>query len=302
MGHDWSDDILIAKLRAEPQTRDELNAVAKLVLDRPTCDLVVDIGAVEEPAYETLAELTELRNVLRNCGRYCVFYNVSAAARRVFNLYGFDGVFEIADMSEVVLTPSQQHNTGIMELRTANSTRPLERRKYVRLHVPSPLIIDVLLWHGGRKDDYHKTLPGHFWRGRLVDISEGGAQVAIDAAEGAILAKGRLVGLEFAEHVTSTVCTQVHQGTAGAASGVPRTDRSTPTSPRQISQRPSLSWAKSLLAFDAQIREMLPSADGENMCIGLQFVALEANPEGRQYLQKLCNSEGILYQASRSTT
>ncbi len=302
MGRDWSDDILIAKLRAEPQTRDELNAVTRLVLDRPTCDLVVDIGAVDEPGYETLAELTELRNLLSNCGRHCVFYNVSTAARRVFNLYGFDGILDIADMSEVVLTPSvQQHNTGILELRTSDSVRPPERRKYVRLHVPSPLIIDVLLWHGGRKDDYHKTLPGHFWRGRLVDVSEGGAQVAINAAEGAILAKGRLVGLEFAEYAILAVREQVHQGTAGAAPAIRGTDRPTPASPRKTIQRPSLSCAETLLEFDAQVREMLPSADGENTCIGLQFVALEANPEGRQCLQKLCGSEGILYQASRST-
>jgi len=286
MRHDWSDDILIAKLRAEPQTRDELNAVTRLVLDRPKCDLLVDIGAVDEPTYETLRKLTELHNLLSGSGRCCMFYNVSAAARRIFNLYGFDGIFEIADMSEVVLTPSQQHNTGILELRTSDSARPLERRKYVRLHVPSPLVIHVLLWHGGCKDDYHKTLPGHFWRGRLVDISEGGAQVAIDAAEGAILGKGRLVGLEFAEHAGPALRTQ--------ASGVRRTDRLTPASPREIGRRPSVSWTESLLNFDAQIREMLPSADGKNMCLGLQFVALEVNPEGCQGLQRLCNSEGIL--------
>jgi anti-anti-sigma regulatory factor len=261
MGHDWSDDILIAKLRAEPQTSDELNTVAKLVLDRPKSDLLVDTGAVEEPSYQTLSKLVQLCGVLTDRGRRCVFYNVGAATRRILNLYGFDSILEIADMSEIVLKPSvHQLSTGTLELRSSDNARPLQRRKYVRLHVPSPLAIDVLLWHGGRKDDYHKRLPGHFGRGRLVDISEGGAQVAIDAAEETPLGKGRLVGLEF---------------------------RPKPT--------------ESLLAFDAQIREMLPTADGKNICLGLEFVGLEANSEGRQGLQKLCDSEGIYYEAREQT-
>jgi len=261
MGHDWSNDILIAKLPAEPQVSYELNAVTRLVLDKPRSDLLVDIGAVDEPTYQTLRKLTELSKLLSDRGRCCVFYNVSTATKRVFNLYGFDGIFEIADGSEVVLKPSvQQLGTGTLELRSSDNAEPFERRKYVRLHIPSRLAIHVLLWHGGRKDDYHKILPGHFWHGRLVDVSEGGAQVAIDAAEGTILGKGRLVGLEF---------------------------RPKPT--------------ESLLTFDAQVREMLPTADGKNTCIGLQFVALEANPEGRYGLERLCNSDSLYYEATEHT-
>ena len=135
------------------------------------------------------------------------------------------------------------------------------RRNHVRLNVAEPLEIEVLIWHGGRKDDYHKLLPGHSWRGKLVDISEGGAQVAIDTAEETTLGKGRLVGLEFAPE------------SAGA-----------------------------LLTFDAQVREILPTADGHNICLGLQFVGLEANPEGRQCLQRLCNAEGVYQEAKDRVT
>ena len=262
MGHEWSDHILIVKLPKEPRTSDELNAVIKLVLDRPKSDLLMDIGDVDEPGYQTLCKLTELRTLLSDCGRCCVFYNVSAGTRRVFNLYGFDNFFEIADLSEVVLKPSvEQISTGTLELHSLDNAKPFQRRNYVRLHVPSPLEINVLLWHSGRKDDYHKTLPGHYWNGRLVDISEGGSQVAIDAAEGTILCKGRLLGIEF---------------------------RPNPAEP--------------LLSFDAQIREMLPTADGMNTCLGLQFIGLEANPEGRQGLKRLCSSESIYYEAKEKAT
>lgn len=140
---------------------------------------------------------------------------------------------------------------------SSDNPKPLHGRNYTRLQVSSPLEIEVLLWHSGRKDDYHKCLPGHHWYGRLVDISEGGAQVAIDVAEETPLGKGRLVGLEF----------------------IPKP-------------------GAEALTFDAQIREMLPTADGKNICLGLQFVGLEANPEGRQGLRELCGSRGVSCEAN----
>ncbi len=256
MGRDWSDDILIVKLPAEPQTGDELNAVAAMALERPESDLIVDLGEVDELACRSLCELMRLHRLVSDRGHRCVFCNVGTAARDILNVYGFDRVLDIAAPSEVVLQPSaEQISSGTLELYSSDASRPPQRRNYVRLSVPAPLEIDVFLWHGGRKDDYHKLLPGHCWHGRLVDISEGGAQVAIDAAQETPLGKGRLIGLEF-------------------------------------SPKPG----EALLSFDAQIREILPTADGENICLGLQFVGLEANPEGRQGLRRLC-STGSIYHA-----
>lgn len=262
MGRDWSDNILIVKLPTEPRTSYELDTVARLVLDRPSSDLLVDFGAVEKPTYQTLYKLTELCSLLRDRGRFCVFYNVNKTTKRVFNQCGFESFFKVAAMSEVVLEPSvEQLSEGTLELHSSDKSEPFERRKCVRLHLPPSLEINVLLWHGGRKNDSHKMLPGHHWKGRLVDISEGGAQVAIDAAdvEETTLCKGRLLGMEF---------------------------RSNPTEP--------------LLVFDAQIREILPTADGMNTCLGLQFEGLEANPDGREGLKKLCSSEAIYYEAKET--
>lgn len=252
MGHDWSNDILITKLSAEPRTGCELNALnAQLALDRPKSDLVVDLGAVEEPSYQTLCKLTTLCSTLGDLGFSCIFCNLSGATKRVFRLYGFDRIFRIAEVSEIVLTKSPgQAGTGTLELRSLNNVKPLERRKYVRLRIPSWLQVNVLLWCGGRSDDYHKLIPGHSWNGKLVDISEGGIQVALDGAEKTNLDKGQLVGLEF---------------------------RPEPDGP--------------LLIFDALVREILPTADGKNICLGLQFTGLQDNPEGRQGLQRLCNSD-----------
>lgn len=250
-----SDDILITRLPSEPRTSDELDAITtKLVMDRPESNLLVDLGAVDEPTYETLCRLAALCSVLSDGGGCCMLYNLNAATRRIFNLYGFDRIFQIVDFSETTLIPSpEQASRGILELHSSK-----EKRRYARFRVPSWAQLNVLVWHGGRKDDYNKLIPGHYWLGRVVDISEGGIQVAVDATEETTLSKGRLVGMEF---------------------------RPNPAEP--------------VLAFDAQIREVLPTADGKNICLGLQFIGLETNPEGRQALQELCNREGTYYDPPR---
>ena len=47
---------------------------------------------------------------------------------------------------------------------------------------------------------------------------------------------------------------------------------------------------------EIMITEVIPTAGGKSLCLGLQFVRLEGNPEGRQGLQKLCNFGGIYYE------
>ncbi|UCE99109.1 MAG: PilZ domain-containing protein [Planctomycetota bacterium] len=54
------------------------------------------------------------------------------------------------------------------------------------------------------------------------------------------------------------------------------------------------------LMFDAQIRNILPTADDKSICLGLQIVGLEASPEGRQTLQRLCNVVEKYYQINQS--
>jgi len=257
MSHDCSYDVVITKLPAKPLTSDELRALTnKLAVDMPESDLLVDLGAVVQPTSKSVDTLKALTDVLSQRGRSCMFYNLTAATKRIFQLHGLHKVFRILETSDVVLLPSAgQMSHGMLELHGSK-----ERRRYVRLRVPSWLRVDVLIWHGGRKDNYHKKLPGHAWLGRLIDISEGGMQAAIPAAEARILGKGRLVGIEFKPY-----------------------------------------HAESPITFDARIIEILPTADGKHICLGLQFIAMEANPEGRQGLARLCSTGGTYYKANNNT-
>jgi hypothetical protein len=133
----------------------------------------------------------------------------------------------------------------------------VQRRSYQRVDVPKSLEVKVQLWHR-----YYMSGEGmasaevrQNWRGTLVDISAGGVQIAIDAAQISDFKKGQSLGLRF---------TPMHYETP--------------------------------LMFNAQIRNILPTADGKSICLGLQMVGLEASPEGRLILQRLCSIVEQYYQ------
>jgi hypothetical protein len=54
------------------------------------------------------------------------------------------------------------------------------------------------------------------------------------------------------------------------------------------------------LTFSAQIRNILPTADGQGVSIGLQIVGLEASSEGHQVLTRLITVVGRYYQINQS--
>ena len=103
--------------------------------------------------------------------------------------------------------------------------------------------------------------PQNYYRGRLVDISAGGAQVMIPLQNGASqnLRKGQYVGLRF-----------------------------TPM-PYEMP-----------LMFNAQIRNILPAEDRKSIYLGLQLVGLEASSEGQQILSRIAEVAKRYYQLNLS--
>ena len=60
MSTDWSDEILIVKLPAEPNMCYELDAITEEVYERSQSDLIVDFGCVERITCKNLCELLKL--------------------------------------------------------------------------------------------------------------------------------------------------------------------------------------------------------------------------------------------------
>jgi PilZ domain len=144
---------------------------------------------------------------------------------------------------------------GTIVLAVPEKIEAIQRRSYFRVNVPESLKVQVLLWHrsGNLKEKHHLRDPADEMKdccqGSLVDISAGGAQVAVPhevKAQGADFRKGQFVSMRF---------TPVPYETP--------------------------------IVFSAQIRNILPTADGKSVSLGLQIVGLEASPEGREVLTRL---------------
>jgi len=175
----------------------------------------------------------------------------------------------VFDTTVVSLEPSAELTKGgTIILALPDRIEVVQRRSYFRVNVPESLKVNVVLWHRTHnrqvKDNVHE-----YYQGRLVDISAGGAQVAVpcqtepekDCVDGKStnFKKGQFIGLRFTPMPYETP-----------------------------------------LMFNAQIRTILPTADDKNLCLGLQIVGLEASPEGRQILSRITEIVERYYRINQS--
>jgi hypothetical protein len=166
----------------------------------------------------------------------------------------------IFETKVVALEPSVcAANGGTIGLVVPDRIEMIQRRSYFRVCVPKQLKVNVVLWHRRSAADDKQALPPHYWQGKLMDISAGGIQAAIDAGEKSNFRKGQFIGVRFTPMPYETP-----------------------------------------LMFNAQIRNILPTADGKNICLGMQIVGLEASAEGREILQRLCGVVEQYYKMSQS--
>lgn len=56
------------------------------------------------------------------------------------------------------------------------------------------------------------------------------------------------------------------------------------------------------LILNARIKNILETADGRNMCLGLQIVGLKTDPQGQQILRRLCHIAEYYYQINQYST
>jgi hypothetical protein len=164
----------------------------------------------------------------------------------------------VFDTIVVGLEPSAVPNSGGTIVLTApDRVGVVQRRSYFRVNVPESLKVSVVMWHrsGSRQADE----PTHnYFEGRLMDISAGGAQVVMPVRNGRV--EGTPGSAPFDFH-------------KGQFVGV----RFTPLP------------FETPLVFNAQIRNILPTADHSALCLGLQIVGLEASEEGRTILARIAS-------------
>ncbi|KPK36083.1 MAG: hypothetical protein AMJ65_16720 [Phycisphaerae bacterium SG8_4] len=150
---------------------------------------------------------------------------------------------------------AQREGGGTIVLGIPEKIEVIQRRSFFRVNVPESLKVQALLWHrsGNLRDNRHLQDPAYEMKdcchGTLVDISAGGAQVAVPnevKTRATDFKKGQFISVRF-----------------------------TP-----------MPYEKPIV-FSAQIRNILPTADCKSASLGLQIVGLEASSEGREVLTRL---------------
>lgn len=103
----WSEDIILVDLPAEPEMGEELKTVTQIARDRGDCEVVVDFSKVDIVTSSSLSKLLRLKKLMSDCGHRLVFCNVAPATKGIFTVTGLDGIFEIVDDKFIALASLQ---------------------------------------------------------------------------------------------------------------------------------------------------------------------------------------------------
>jgi len=147
--------------------------------------------------------------------------------------------------------PADASCIGSITLLIPEQIEVVQRRSFERVRVPESMSVDVNIW---RRD---KVAAPDSMGSASVSQAWQGRLVEISAA-------GLLVAVDFSQGPDL----QVGQFIGLRFTPLPHETR---------------------LGFNAYVRSLTPTASDESLCVGLEMVGLEASPEGRLVLQRLCN-------------
>ena len=94
---DWSENVTLVELQAEPGTGEQVEEVIRHVRDRGNCGVVMDFSNVTILASTSLAGLLRLRKLLDDCGQRLLLCSVGSGTKGIISVTGLDDVFEIMD-------------------------------------------------------------------------------------------------------------------------------------------------------------------------------------------------------------
>jgi anti-anti-sigma factor len=106
----WSENIILVDLPAEPLMGDELKTITDIVKDRDDCDVVVDFSAIDIITSSSLSKFLKLRKMLSDGNHELVFCNVAPATKGIFAVTGLEGIFKVTDDKFIALASLQLTN------------------------------------------------------------------------------------------------------------------------------------------------------------------------------------------------
>ncbi|MCD4830479.1 MAG: STAS domain-containing protein [Anaerohalosphaeraceae bacterium] len=104
---DWSDDIIMVNLVAEPQLGEELKAVSSIIRQRKNCGLVIDFAEVEIVTSSSLAQLLRLQKLTADNGQRMILCSLSKRTMGIFDVTGLEQAFDFAEEAFSALASMQ---------------------------------------------------------------------------------------------------------------------------------------------------------------------------------------------------
>ncbi len=253
----WSGHIVIVRLPPEPRTNDELDRAIQVAVNGIGFDIIVDFADVQTISQSSFCELVVLHRILDRSTRRVGFCNVSPAIRSVFKTHKVGRIFETDLNVKISIEPSANPLPGG----------------------------SVELGNQDRNETHERRSCGRFNLTKSLRTTALLWQRSVDSNSLKAVAP----------HCWQCTLGDVSEGGVQVV--------------MDIRQEPIFRAGQSIILlfspvafempinFDALIRWVRPTADREHICLGLQFVGLEVNTEGRRSLQRLCDSDGLYFEA-----
>ena len=185
--------------------------------------------------------------------------------------YGY-GKF-IFESKVTALEPSTDGQSGgVVVLTVPDRIEIVQRRNYFRVEVPSSLKVNTLMWPRRKQ-------------GVQNEPASANAQVQRQNDGPDQYWQGRLIDISA----------------GGAQVVLDNSNKDDFKNGQFLGIRFTPLPYETPVVFNAQIRNILPTADGTNICLGLQIVGLEASLEGREVLQRLCSVVEQYHQMNQSS-
>ena len=253
----WASDIIIVQLPGEPRTSEELHTVAEVAVNKQCYDVIIDLSKVNIIKCVTLCGFMRLRKILTDQGQRLVFCNASPLTQGTFVLYGFDQIFKLADTAELTLKPSQEPAKGGT----------------------------LLLATGSKRDSFQRRNYSRFDIAKSMDVDVMIWHQQQRDQEAQIPPESYWVGK------------LVDVSVNGANIAIKSEQLPTFRKNEFVEVKFASMFDDDTLIFDARIRSVMPTADGNDISVGMEFAGLETNPQGMESLQKICNTVANYFEA-----
>ncbi len=253
----WSGHIVIVRLPPEPQTSDELDRVIQVAVNDIGFDIIVDFADVQTISQSSFCELVVLHRILDRSTRRLGFCNISPAIRSVFKTHKMGRIIETDWNVKISIDPSANPLQDGSVVLGNQDRNETRERRSFVRFNLSKSLRTTALL-------WHRCSDSDHLEAVLPDCCQC---TLVDVSEG-----GAQVVIDVGQELTFRKGQDIILRFSPVACGMP-------------------------INFDALIIGILPTADSEHLCLGLQFVGLEVNPKGRRSLQRLCDSEGRYFEA-----